>query len=389
MRRLLIAVIGMILLAALAVPAFASSPQVVFPGNPSLSSLTTTNDCTLTVPANPTTAEGLSTPYVLGSGNDGTVCAENDQGTAAFVQAVIYSPNTRQIWTYNPAVRTAGQPLLGTPPPFPHFPDGSIVTIWTGFNDNILKLIGPGAGQFTNFAQQSYDGSPRWFGIVYAAAFRGQIHVPPLGTSPVDHEACPAIRSWDVVDQDQSDNVPVTYPAYGVSNGSDDQLIQNIDQALQCTQWLVPSLSQPGTTTTAGPLDEVQAQIMMAQPQALVPAGDEFTTTNGNFLAPIGTGDPFPGLPAGQPDLFFRDLYRSDVGQQPTFDNNDTRAYCENLYHIGAPKLVKDAPTEANFPAPSFAQLAPTLAGVLTVRFDATWTNLNCTPLTGLAQPNS
>jgi hypothetical protein len=378
MRKLLIAVIGLMMLAALAaIPAFASSQ---FPGNPSLSSLTQTNDCTLTVPANPTTPRGLSTPYVLSSGNDGTTCSETDEGTAAFVQAVIYSPSTKQIWTYNPVVRDAGQPLLGTPPPFPHFPDGSIVTIWTGFNDNVLKLIGPGANQFTNFAQQSYDGSPRWFGIVYAAAFRGQIHVPPLGVSPVDHEACPSIRSWDVVDQDQSDNVPVTYPAYGVSNGSDDQLIDNIDQALQCGQWTVPSLSSPGTMTTAGPLDEVQAQFMMAQPQALVPAGDEFTTTNGNFLPPLGDA---------QPDLFFLDLYRSEVGQQPTFDTNDTKAYCENLFHIGAPKLVKDAPAEALFPAPSFAQLAPTLAGVLTVRFDATWANLNCTVLTGLPQPNS
>ena len=414
MRKLLVPLIALGMLLAFAVPAFASDwggnhsfdqftsyeQPIIFPatttnekfppnfffgmfGHPffhgfGLAALTATNDCTLTVPQNPLSAQGLATPYVLSSGNDGTVCTEETQGTAAFVEAVIYEPSTGQLYTYTPVVEDAGASLLGTPPPVPTLPRGAVVSIWTGFNDNVLKLTGPGSYQFTNFAQQSYDNSPQWFNVVYNAVRRGQIQVPPLGTSSVDGQSCPSIRSWDVVDQDQSDNVPVAYPAYGVSNGSDDQLIDFIDQSLNCTPWMVPSLSSPGTMTPAGPLDEVQAQSQ--QNAALVPGGDEFVTNNGEFLPPLGTG---------QPDLFFQNLYRSEVGQPFTFNDNDTKAYCENLNSVGAPKLAGDAQFE-QVPEPSFAgPPTATLAQFLTARFDATWVNLNCTALTGLAQPNS
>ena len=395
MRKLIILLASLGMLIGMAVPAFASSrndgnqdgfffnfPRMSFGlpffHQPTLKSLTTTNDCTLRVPRNPLSAQGLATPYVLGNGNDGTVCDEADQNTAAFVQAVIYSPRTGQLFTYNPPVRDAGQPLLGTPPPVPQLPKDAVVALWTGFNDNVLKLTGPGSYQFTNFAQQAYDNSPQWFSVVYDAVRRHQITVPSLGISPKDGQTCPSIRDWSVVDQDQSDNVPVSYPAYGTTNGSDDQLIDNIDQALNCTQWTVPSLSQPGTSTTAGPLDEVQAQMYQPSPQALVPGGDEFVTDNGDFLPPLGTASP---------DLFFQNLYRLNVGQPQTWNDNDTKAYCENLNSIGAPRLKADATIESAYPPPVFAEIASTLSGVLQARFEATWANLNCTSLTGLPDP--
>jgi hypothetical protein len=132
--------------------------------------------------------------------------------------------------------------------------------------------------------------------------------------------------------------------------------------------------------TPAGPLDEVQAQYYDPQPQALVPGGDEFVTSNGDFLPPLGTGSP---------DLYFQNLYRKQVGQPLTFNDNDTKQYCENLYSIGAPKLAGDAQYE-QVPEPGFAgPPTTTLAAFLTARFNATWANLNCTTLTGNAQPNS
>lgn len=394
MRKLIILLASLGMLIGLAAPAFASDrPEQVrhgfeqsnpfwFFGHPffhraSLRDLTETNDCTLKVPRHPLTAQGLATPYVLGNGNDGTVCTEENQATAAFVQAVIYSPSTGQLSTYNPPVRDAGQPLLGTPPPVPQLPSDAVVAIWTGFNDNVLKLTGHGARQFTNFAQQAYDNSPQWFNVVNNAVRNHQITVPPLGTGK-DGMTCPSVRDWSVVDQDQSDNVPVTYSAYGTTNGSDDQLINNIDQALGCTQWTVPSLSQPGATSTAGPLDEIQAQMYQPSPQALVPGGDEFVTNNGGFLPPLGTSSP---------DLFFDNLYRQNVGQPQTWNDNDTKAYCENLNSIGAPRLKADATIESAYPPPVFAEIASTLSGVLQARFEATWANLNCTSLTGLPDP--
>lgn len=337
-----------------------------------------TNDpqCTLTVPANPLSAQGLATPYVLGS-TAGTVCTESNQDTAAFVQAVILNPATGQVSAYNPVVEDATTPA--TPPPVPVLPPNAVVGIWTGFNDNILKLVGPGSSSFVNFAQQSYANSPQLFAALFRATSSGMLTVPPLGTSTTDGQTCPSIRDFSIVDQDQSDNVPVSYGApFNVSNGSDDQLITNVNAAIGCTQWQVPLLSSPGQMTTTGPTDEVQAAYDQPAPAALVPAGDEFTTSNGQFLPPLGTG---------QPDLFIRDLYRAQVGQGPTFNNNDTTAYCQNLASVGEPRLATDATAESGFPAPSFAQIGTNLALVMANRFFATWTNLNCPTLTGKTSP--
>ena len=147
-----------------------------------------------------------------------------------------------------------------------------MVTIWTGFNGNVLKLAGPGARNFVNFAQQSYDSSPRFFAWLRFDVARHLVTVPPLGADAnVNGAACPTVRDFSVVDQDQSDNVPVTYGMpFNVSNGSDDDLLTLIDAAIGCTPglWQVP-LQDPGVTqnpamtvTTAGPLEEVQAQLM-------------------------------------------------------------------------------------------------------------------------------
>src|SRR5947209_20494342 len=55
-------------------------------------------NCTLTVPANPLTAQGLATPYVLGGG-----CDEANKMQAAFVQGAVIDP-AGNISVYNPLV---------------------------------------------------------------------------------------------------------------------------------------------------------------------------------------------------------------------------------------------------------------------------------------------
>jgi len=257
-------------------------------------------------------------------------------------------------------------------------PPNAVVAIWTGFNGNVLKLTGLGASQFDNFAQQGYDNSIQLFTALNQAENRGLLAVPPLGIAN-DGRTCPTLRDFSVVDQDQSDNVPVTYGApFNVSNGSDDQLLTSIDQALGCSQWQVPLLSSPGQVTTTGPLDEIQADKFQAGPVALVPAGDEFTTNNGQFLPPLGTG---------QPDLPLVNLYRAEIDQPPTFDDQDTVGYCQNLVTVGAPRLWADAVTEERSPAPAFAMIGTNLANVLAIRYVATFANLNCAKLTGEAIP--
>jgi hypothetical protein len=341
--------------------------------------LTAAPQCTLTVPRDPLSAEGLATPYVLSSA--ATACSEMDQGTAAFVQATVYSPSTGQLSVYDPVVVSTGQqpPVV---PPVPRLRHGDVVSIWTGFNGNVLKLTGPGAGSFVNFAQQSYAGSVPFFRALNAAVQRGQVTVPAPGTSTADHMPCPTTRDFSVVDQDPSDNVPVTYAFdNGVSNGSDEHLLNFLQQALGCAEWQVPSLDPAvsgAATSPSGALQEAQAAYWQAAPVALVPGSDEFVTNNGNFVAPAGNG--VPNLPLD-------DLYRAQVDQPFTLNDQDTAAWCGELSRTGAVRLAADAAIENKFPAPGFAMIGNSLALVLAGRFSLTWMLLGCPALTGQPSP--
>jgi hypothetical protein len=344
--------------------------------------VTANPDCTLKVPANPLSAQGLATPYVLQSA--GMTCLESNANLAAFVQAVILDPATGHLAVYNPVVSDAN--TAATPPPVPALPPDAVITIWTGFNGNVLKLVGPGHRQFVNFAQQAYDNSPQFFFELRRAEAAGKVTVPALGTSPLDNMACPSTRDFSVVDQDQSDNVVVKYPQFSTTavtiiNGSDDASLNGrIDPALDCVTpagggglWKVPLISDPvaGTMSTAGPLEEEQARAGQQAPVALVPGLDPFVTQG------------------GKPNLFLQDLYRLQVGQPLTFNGNDTAAYCQNLLTVGAPRLAKDAQFESGpaHPAPAVGALGIDLATHLAARFAATWANLTCPALTGQTSP--
>lgn len=327
--------------------------------------VTANPDCTLKVPKDPRTAQGLATPYVLESA--GQSCAETDPNLAAFVQAVILDPATGALQVYNPVVSDAN--TAATPPPVPVLPAGAVVVIWTGFNGNVLKLVGPGHGEFVNFAQQAYDNSPAFFTAIRAAEAAGLVTVPPLGTAS-DGMACPSTRDFSLVDQDQSDNVVVKYGApFNVVNGSDDASLNGrVDPALGCATWKVPLTSATGTST-AGPLEEEQARVGQQAPVALVPSLDPFV------------------LDGGQPSLTLQNLYRAQVGQPPSAGGNDTTAYCQNLAGTGEPRLKLDAAVEALSPPPAVGALGVNLALHLAARFQATWANLTCQALTGMPSP--
>ncbi len=332
----------------------------------SVSQLTANPDCTLWVPPGPATAAGLATPYVLSSA--GQSCSETSQDTAAFVQATVLDPATGHVFVYNPVVRDDGQPLLGTPPPVPVLPANAVVTVWTGFNGNTLKLTGPGHGSFVNFAQQAYAGSPRFFFAIRRAEAAGLVTVPPLGTSPKDGQACPSSRDFSIVDQDQSDNNPEAYAAYGVANGSDEKTLNSVDKALGCSTWQVPLSSGTGTTSS-GPLQEEQANSHQGSPVALVPGLDPFVTSG------------------GRPNLFLQNLYRLQTGQPFTLNGNDTAAYCQNLLTTGESRLKLDAPYTDAAPQPVVGALGVNLGLHLAARFAATWSNLGCQGFTGQPSP--
>ena len=131
-------------------------------------------NCTLIVPANPLTAQGLATPYQLTATNpnDGP-CNEANADQSAFVQGVIYNPSTGAFSVYNPLVIDKGTRPAVTPT-VPTLPAGAVVGIWFGFDANNLLLQGAqkntlaqahcvnGLGQ-SLFTQYAYCNAPAFF----------------------------------------------------------------------------------------------------------------------------------------------------------------------------------------------------------------------------------
>src|SRR5215469_2229434 len=98
------------------------------------SAATPNPNCTLIVPANPLTAQGLATPYQLTATDPAAgPCNEANANQTAFVQGAVIDPATGQVSIYDPLVIDAGsQPAV--PPTVPTLPAGGVVAVWFGFN---------------------------------------------------------------------------------------------------------------------------------------------------------------------------------------------------------------------------------------------------------------
>src|SRR5580693_3962517 len=139
-------------------------------------------NCTLQVPANPLSARGLATPYVLGDG-----CEMSNADLQAFVEADILNPRTGSLKVYNPLVITEGTQPAARPVP-PRVPRGDVVAIMFGFNGGNLLLTGTGnslqQGQCVNglgrslFSQVAYCNSPAFYRAANRAIARGALKIP-------------------------------------------------------------------------------------------------------------------------------------------------------------------------------------------------------------------
>src|SRR5215467_8558933 len=169
-------------------------------------------NCSLAVPANPLTAQGLATPWQLGDG-----CSMANAGTqGAYVEATILAPNG-SLQVYNPLVITAGtQPAVAPTPPT--IAAGSAVIIDVGFNGTNLVLTGAGArrGGCVDASGQSVIGqvsacnAVNFYRTANAQIARGTLKIPAAGTAS-DGKPCLTTRDFGLVDQDQSDNVVSQY----------------------------------------------------------------------------------------------------------------------------------------------------------------------------------
>jgi hypothetical protein len=360
---------------------------------------TPATDCTLIVPTNPLTAAGLSTPFQLTHMHAGEVCHELDPNQSAFVQAAILDPHSGQISIYAPLVVDKGtKPAVA--PIVPVLPPNAVVALWFGFNGNNLKLRASGPARLdawgdeaplvenrcvnghrgSLFSQFSYCNAVEFFEAANAAVAAGKLVIPPLGTG-ADGQLCPSVRSFTVVDQDQSDNVPTNYLAFDgqvaqynaanvaaltgatkFGNPSDNRLVDLLlDPALKCTPWTAPELSNPGVDVPALPLNELQAHAFQPAPVALVPLNDPMTLDN------------------GADSLVKVNAYRRGVNQPLARSNKDAdpSAYCANLRSIHPAKLALDRSLLSAQHSP-FPLMADSLFTFMAQRYVASYALLGC-----------
>ena len=353
-------------------------------------------DCTLVVPDAPLTARGLATPYQLRATDPaGGPCNEVNPNQSAFVEAAILDLDTGQISIYRPLVIDAGTDPAVLPVA-PVLPKNRVVGLWFGFNGANLALVAndgvldanncvQGLGQF------AYCNAPTFFAAVHAAINDGLLEVPPLGTWDAHgiKLPCPSARSWDLVDQDQSDNLYTQYlvtpkglaqntaenrgnpdlaPFTVLSNPSDERLLGIfVDPALGCMAWTAPDLADPGQTVHALALNELQAGAfpppLFFGPPAWIPAGD-----------PFAQAPPY----SGNADLDQVNAYRRGVDQPQADTLNDasTRTYCGNLVIFGIPLLQAERFRLIEAASP-FPNLANSLWTFMMLRFSGTYELLN------------
>jgi hypothetical protein len=352
-------------------------------------------NCTLQVPANPLSARGLATPYVLGDG-----CAMSNADLQAFVEADIINPATGRIRVYNPLVITQGTTPAAAPVP-PRIRRGDVVGIMFGFNGDNLLLTGTGnslqRGNCVNglgqslFTQVAYCNSPAFYRAANRDIARGLLRVPALGTGN-DGQACPTTRSFAVVDQDQSDNVVTTYlltpggqtaqdsaanaaalaGAVPQNNGSDNALVNKfMDPALGCTPYGFPDKTAAEGKSGSQITDELLAAADQTAPRALVPLNDPMTEVN------------------GQQSLLKTNVYRMGVDQAPVTgaQTADTPAnYCKAMIQIGDARTALDEKEFSGFASPVPAT-GNNLFTFLAARLSASWGNLGCGALLNAPDP--
>jgi hypothetical protein len=367
-------------------------------------------NCTIIVPANALSATGLATPYqLLATDPNAGDCREENVDQSAFVQAVILDPATGKISVYNPLVVDQGA-TPAMPPVIPTLPGNAVIGIWFGYNGDVLTLRGAQSDTLnaascvnglpgSNFGQFAYCNASTFFRAAHRAIRSGQLKIPPLGTA-VDGQPCPTVRDFFVVDQDQSDNLPISYlitdsgmaqrtqanialfpTATTLGNPSDNRLVDvALDGALGCTPWKAPDLADLGQMVPALPLNELQARAFQLSPIALVPLGDPMTLDNN-----------------GKPNLAKVNAYRNGVDQPVAWyaDQASTARYCRHMLRIAPARMMANQsvlipdeshPTRGLSPDPAVADSLFTFLGQ---RFVASYDILGCSSILNLADPVS
>ena len=350
-------------------------------------------NCSLAVPANPLTAQGLATPWQLGDG-----CSMANAGTeGAFVEATILAPNG-SLQVYNPLVVTEGtQPAVAPAPPT--IAAGSAVIIDVGFNGTNLVLTGAGAQQGncvdafgqSVIGQVSACNAVNFYRAANAQIASGTLTIPAAGTAS-DGQPCQTVRDFALIDQDQSDNVVSQYlinangqtaqataankmamaGATTLTNGSDDALLSKfVLPANGCTPFTATDTTNPDGTAPSQALNELSARVNQTGTIAVVPPNDEMTLVGGNM------------------SITKTNVYRSLVDQPLLPANTDPNAvaadYCQNLVNSAPARNQLDLTRDTNFGSPVPAT-GTNLGSFLGARLAASLQVLGCAKF-GLTAP--
>jgi hypothetical protein len=354
-------------------------------------------NCTLQVPANPLSARGLASPYVLGDG-----CEMSNPDLQAFVEADILNPRTGTIKVYNPLVITEGTTPAANPVP-PRVPRGAVVGIMFGFNGGNLLLTSTGnslqQGNCVNglggslFSQVAYCNSPAFYRAANRAIARGVLKIPALATGN-DGQPCPTVRDFAVVDQDQSDNVVTTYlmtadgrtaqdsaqnaaalnGATPINNGSDNALVNKfMDPALGCTPYQFRDKTAQTGMSGSQITDELMAAADQRPPIALIPLNDPMTLVNNKQSA-------------AKTNLFRVGVDQPLLGTGPGQNASAPANYCRHMMEIGMARIQRDQQQFTNFATP-VADAGNNLFTFMAARLSGSFDNMGCGALLNAPNP--
>jgi hypothetical protein len=343
-------------------------------------------NCTVSVPANPLTAQGLASPLVLGDG-----CTWANGGTeGVFIDATILAPDG-QIQVYNPLVINQGTTPAVAPTP-PTIARGSQVILSAGFNGNALALVGRGARQghcIDAYGNSLMNQTPQcnavnFYRMANFEIARGLLKIPATGTGQ-DGQACQTTRDFALIDQDQSDNAVASYlfdPATGKSaqataanvaampnaaveaNGSDNGLLDKfVDPALGCTPFTAPNPTNPAGQSASQALNELSARQNQKGMIALLPVNNPQLLVGGQFSL-------------GKTNMYRAETDMPLLARNTNLDRNAGQ-YCQDMINIATPRLKLDAPMETGTASPVPA-LGDNLADFLAARLSGSFDNLNC-----------
>ncbi len=248
------------------------------------------------------------------------------------------------------------------------------------------------------FGQVAYCNSVPFYAAASRAIQAGRLRIPKTGRSPLTGQPCPTTRSFQLVDQDPSDDVTTRYlltasgqtaqdsaantallPGAGAIEGGqtsgDNTLLDTfILPALGCRAFTAPDLSNAGRPGTSQTLDELSAAASQRAPIALVPENDPMTTVNGQADRPktnlyrLGVGQPLVTGVSNEP---FGDSRAG--GQQADTPAN----FCADMLNVQTAFIAADTERFSARPSPVPAT-GSNLFTFLAARLSASFTNLGC-----------